>query len=106
MNRNVVKITYAEPWLPLHHRLFINIVETNKARDCVELCLAPFRRFSCNLVANALICRKMFKKSTLSPISAHSEPARSAPGKSPENFIYKPEVELYYNFNSKTKMLS
>ena len=36
MNRNVVKITYAEPWLPLHHRLFINIVETCSARIALK----------------------------------------------------------------------
>ncbi len=36
MNKNTVKITYAEPWLPLHHRLFINIVETCSARIALK----------------------------------------------------------------------
>ena len=36
MNKNTVKITYAEPWLPFHHRLFINIVETCSARIALK----------------------------------------------------------------------
>ena len=36
MNKNIVKITYAEPWLPFHHRLFINIVETCSARIALK----------------------------------------------------------------------
>ena len=32
MLKKSVKITYAEPWLPLHHRLFIEVVETCSAR--------------------------------------------------------------------------
>ena len=36
MIKNTVKITYAEPWLPFHHRLFINIVETCSARIALK----------------------------------------------------------------------
>ncbi len=36
MEKNTVKITYAESWLPFHHRLFINIVETCSARIALK----------------------------------------------------------------------
>ena len=44
MNKNIVKITYAEPWLPFHHRLFINIVETCSARIALKKRYASQRR--------------------------------------------------------------
>ena len=36
MLKKSVKITYAEPWLPLHHRLFIEVVETCSARFALK----------------------------------------------------------------------
>ena len=36
MLKNSVKITYAEPWLPIHHRLFIEVVETCSARFALK----------------------------------------------------------------------
>ena len=36
MLKKSVKITYAEPWLPIHHRLFIEIVETCSARFALK----------------------------------------------------------------------
>ena len=36
MFKKSVKITYAEPWLPLHHRLFIEVVETCSARFALK----------------------------------------------------------------------
>ena len=42
MLKKSVKITYAEPWLPLHHRLFIEVVETCSATSRgVEAEVAP-----------------------------------------------------------------
>ena len=36
MLKKSVKITYAEPWLPFHHRLFIEVVETCSARFALK----------------------------------------------------------------------
>ena len=47
MLKKSVKITYAEPWLPLHHRLFIEVVETCSARFALK--------------KGTIIIQKMFK---------------------------------------------
>ena len=36
MFKSNVKITYAESWLPIHHRIFIDIVETVSARFALK----------------------------------------------------------------------
>ena len=67
MLKKSVKITYAEPWLPLHHRLFIEVVETCSARFALKKRYDNYTKNVQNKIGND--CWDLALNSLGSPIS-------------------------------------